>query len=124
MHPAKIFGTHDERTLAQMDRCMNVGSVVCADGHLGYAMPVGGVIAYAEHVSISGVGFDIGCGNMAAKLDIRLDDIKLDVPALAADIARTVSFGLGRTNAEKVEHELFDSPLWDDCPEIKHLKTM
>ena len=32
---------------------------------LGYAQPVGGVIAYEEHVSVSGVGFDIGCGNMA-----------------------------------------------------------
>jgi tRNA-splicing ligase RtcB len=125
---AKIFGTHDERTLAQMDRCMNVGSVVggvlCADGHLGYAMPVGGVIAYAEHVSISGVGFDIGCGNMAAKLDLRLGDIKADIPTLAADIAKSVSFGLGRSNAEKVEHELFDSPLWDDCREIVQLKIM
>jgi tRNA-splicing ligase RtcB len=124
----KIFGSHDERTLAQMDRCMRLGSVaggvLCADGHLGYAMPVGGVIAYEEHVSISGVGFDIGCGNMAAKLDLRLDDIKADVPTLAADIARTVSFGLGRTNVEKVEHELFDSPLWEDCGEIVELKPM
>jgi tRNA-splicing ligase RtcB (3'-phosphate/5'-hydroxy nucleic acid ligase) len=128
MTPAKIFGSHDERTLAQMDRCMQVGSVVggvlCADGHLGYAMPVGGVIAYEEHVSISGVGFDIGCGNMAAKLDLRLDDIKADIPTLAADIAKAVSFGLGRSNAEKVEHELFDSPLWEDCREIVQLKIM
>jgi len=128
MSAAKIFGTHDERTLAQMDRCMQVGSVVggvlCADGHLGYAMPVGGVIAYEEHVSISGVGFDIGCGNMAAKLDLRLDDIKAHVPTLAADIAKTVSFGLGRSNAEKVEHELFDSPLWEECGEIVSLKGM
>src|ERR1051326_7909812 len=64
----KIFGSHDERTLAQMQRCMQVGSVaggvLCADGHLGYAMPVGGVIAYEDHVSISGVGFNIACGNM------------------------------------------------------------
>jgi tRNA-splicing ligase RtcB len=124
----KIFGSHDERTLAQMDRCMRLGSVaggvLCADGHLGYAMPVGGVIAYEEHVSISGVGFDIGCGNMAAKLDLRLDDIKADIPTLAADIAKSVSFGLGRKNVEKVEHELFDSSLWEDCPEIEPLKTM
>src|SRR4029077_12573716 len=124
----KIVGPHDERTLAQMDRCMRVGSVaggvLCADGHLGYAMPVGGVIAYEEHVSVSGVGFDIGCGNMAAKLDLRLDDIAVAVPTLASDIAKNVSFGLGRSNAERVEHPLFDSPLWQDCPEIKHLKHM
>src|ERR1700746_1951548 len=92
----KIFGQHDERTLAQMERCMRIGSevggVLCADGHLGYAMPVGGVIAYEEIVSVSGVGFDIGCGNMAAKLDLRLDDIAVDVPTLASDIPKNVSF--------------------------------
>ena len=58
-----------------MRRCMGVGSavrgVLCADGHLGYAHPIGGVVAYEEHISISGVGFDIACGNMAVKLDAR-----------------------------------------------------
>jgi tRNA-splicing ligase RtcB len=39
-------------------------------------------------------------------------------------IASIVSFGLGRTNAEKVEHELFDSPLWQEAPPIGHLKAM
>ena len=56
-----------------MRNCMAVGNVVagviCADGHLGYAQPVGGVIAYEKQISISGVGFDIGCGNMAVRLD-------------------------------------------------------
>ena len=70
----KIFGKHDERTKEQMARCMGVGSVVggvlCADGHLGYAQPVVGVIAYEEHISVSGVGFDIACGNMAVRLDV------------------------------------------------------
>src|SRR5215468_7393487 len=70
----KIFGEHDARTQEQMVRCMQYGSVVggvlCADGHLGYAQPVGGVIAYEEHISVSGVGFDIACGNMAVKLDL------------------------------------------------------
>ena len=65
--PLKIFGEHDEGTLAQMRNCMGVGNtvagVICADGHLGYAQPVGGVIAYEGQISISGVGFDIGCGN-------------------------------------------------------------
>ena len=46
-----------------------VAGVICADGHLGYAQPVGGVIAYEKQISISGVGFDIGCGNMAVRLD-------------------------------------------------------
>src|SRR5437870_2292675 len=70
--PLKIFGQHDDATVAQMRNCMKVGNVVagvvCADGHLGYAQPVGGVIAYEGQISISGVGFDIGCGNMAVLL--------------------------------------------------------
>jgi tRNA-splicing ligase RtcB len=69
--PLKIFGQHDENTIAQMRNCMSIGNavagVICADGHLGYAQPVGGVIAYEKQISISGVGFDIGCGNMAVR---------------------------------------------------------
>ena len=80
--PLKIFGQHDDATIAQMRNCMAVGNVVsgviCADGHLGYAQPVGGVIAYEKQISISGVGFDIGCGNMAARLDVPFEDHQLD----------------------------------------------
>lgn len=49
-----------------------VAGVICADRHLGYAQPVGDVIAYEKQISISNVGFDIGCGNMAARLNLRL----------------------------------------------------
>lgn len=110
--PLKIFGPHEDATISQMRNCMAVGNVVsgviCADGHLGYAQPVGGVIAYEKQISISGVGFDIGCGNMAARLDTRFDDIAGRVPTIIRDVARTISFGVGRANAERVEHDLFD----------------
>lgn len=57
------YGTHDENTLAQMTTCMSfddaAAGVLCADGHLGYAHPIGGVVGYTDHISISGVGFDI-----------------------------------------------------------------
>jgi len=37
----KVYGEHEPKTLAQMQRCMTVGSAVkgvpCADGHFGYA---------------------------------------------------------------------------------------
>jgi tRNA-splicing ligase RtcB len=85
-----------------------VGGVICADGHLGYAQPVGGVIAYEKQISISGVGFDIGCGNMAVRLDTQYEEIKDRVADILADIRNVVSFGVGRTNAERVEHELLD----------------
>jgi tRNA-splicing ligase RtcB (3'-phosphate/5'-hydroxy nucleic acid ligase) len=128
MIPFKIFGEHDERTKQQMARCMSIGSVaggvLCADGHLGYAQPVGGVIAYEEHISISGVGFDIACGNMAVRLDLKRRAINDRIGTIIADIAKNISFGIGRVNAEKVDHALFDSALWHEVPEIKHLKGM
>ena len=110
--PLTVFGQHDQATVAQMRNCMTVGNVVggvlCADGHLGYAQPVGGVIAYEKQISISGVGFDIACGNMAVRLDIPFVAIRDNVMPIARDIAKSISFGIGRTNDERVDHELFD----------------
>jgi tRNA-splicing ligase RtcB len=110
--PLQIFGEHDDATVAQMRNCMAVGNVVagviCADGHLGYAQPVGGVIAYEKQISISGVGFDIGCGNMAVRLDTPFSAIEDQVGSIIRDVSRVISFGIGRTNEERVEHELFD----------------
>ena len=127
MAQARIFGRHDERTLAQMDRCMQVGSVaggvLCADGHLGYAHPIGGVIAYEDHVSISGVGFDIGCGNLAARLDVKKSEIEDRVGTIVRDIAGNVSFGLCCTNAEKVEHPLFDDEEAWNAAAVQDLKA-
>jgi tRNA-splicing ligase RtcB len=110
--PLAIFGAHEPGTIQQMRNCMRVGrvaaGVLCADGHLGYAQPVGGVIAYDGQVSISGVGFDIGCGNLAARLDVPYAAVKDRAPEILADIRRAISFGMGRANAERVEHALLD----------------
>lgn len=110
--PLKVLGHHETSTITQMENCMSVGNVVagvlCADGHLGYAQPVGGVIAYEKQISISGVGFDIACGNMAARLDTPYEAIAGIVPLILSDINQAISFGIGRSNAERVEHELFD----------------
>lgn len=110
--PLKIIGSHEDVTIDQMKACMSVGNVVggviCADGHLGYAQPVGGVIAYEKQISISGVGFDIGCGNYAVKLDTPYADIADRLPQILADVRRVISFGVGRTNAETVISDLFD----------------
>src|SRR6202047_5246429 len=110
--PLTIFGDHDQNTIAQIRNCMAIGNavkgVVCADGHLGYAQPVGGVIAYEKQISISGVGFDIGCGNMAVRLDTPFTAIADRVRDIIRDVARPISLGIGRSNEERAEHALFD----------------
>lgn len=123
----KIYGQHDDRTIGQMETCMNTGSaaagVLCADGHLGYAHPIGGVVGYTDHISISGVGFDIACGNMAVQLDTPYSSISANIGAILHDIQRVVSFGVGRKNEERVEHSLFESDLWN-AADVSDLKSM
>lgn len=122
-----VYGEHDEKTLRQMDVCMATGSavagVLCADGHLGYAHPIGGVVGYTDHVSISGVGFDIACGNMAIRLDVPYADIRDRTLTILQDITKVVSFGVGRANDERVDHDLFDSDLWETAG-VSHLKEL
>ena len=70
--PTKIFGEHDAATIQQIETCVAAGgerAVLCADGHKGYAQPIGGVVAYRDKISLSGVGFDIACGNLAILTD-------------------------------------------------------
>jgi len=97
-----------------------------ADHHLGYAVPIGGVIAYEGQISPSGVGFDIACGNKAVLTDLRLHDISLvsgGISKIMDDIFSSISFGVGRVNDEKVDHDLFDDEAWE-IPIAKSLKSM
>ncbi len=115
--PLAVFGRHDEGALAQMRTCMAVGYVargmVCADGHIGYAQPVGGVVADEGQVSASGIGFDIACGTMAVRLDTPYPAVKDRAAELLAVIRRHVSFGVGRANAGRGAHPaLEDEEAW------------
>jgi tRNA-splicing ligase RtcB len=71
-------------------------------------MPIGGVIADEKQISISGVGFDIGCGNMAVRLDTPFSQIESRVGMIIKEVHNVISFGVGRSNDERVEHDLFD----------------
>lgn len=125
-----IYGNHDDNTLAQMANCMKfdfaVRGALCADGHLGYGQPIGGVVAYEDHISLSGVGFDIGCGNRAIKTNIKFSDVSREwLVELANKIQSNISFGVGRNNQNlNVENYLFEDgshPAWN-IPHIAELK--
>src|ERR1043165_3484158 len=105
-----IFGEHDPATVKQIEACVAAGgerAVLCADGHKGYAQPIGGVVAYKDKISLSGVGFDIACGNLAMLTDIKFQQIAGSVDRIMDDVVRDISFGIGRKNKMRVEHELF-----------------
>jgi tRNA-splicing ligase RtcB len=104
-----------------------------ADGHLGYVMPIGGVAAYRDQVSVVGVGFDIACGNAAIRTDVTLDmlgrtpdEVHETLNGLANEIAATVSFGMGRKNLADdapVDHPLFTDAAWSAVPP-KHRQAL
>jgi tRNA-splicing ligase RtcB len=110
----KTFGPVDERSLAQLERCMEAGDaelgVLCADHHPGYSQPIGGGIAYEGYVSPSGVGYDIGCGNKAAQTELTRADLEAlgGIEAIMQEITRRISFGVGVRAAEQVDHPVLD----------------
>lgn len=111
MKPIKIFGEEiiDQKAINQLKNCLiddSIG-VITADAHFGYNMPVGGCVAYKNKVSPAGVGFDIGCGNKAVRLNVLACDI--DTHKVMDEIYRRISFGVGRPNNEKVKHEIFST---------------
>jgi tRNA-splicing ligase RtcB (3'-phosphate/5'-hydroxy nucleic acid ligase) len=130
-----VFGSHDEKTMQQLRGVAEHAEKVAimADGHLGYIMPVGGVAAYRDKVSVVGVGFDIACGNAAIRTDMTLDalgqspaEVRQALSTIADEIADTVSFGMGRKNRANdapVDHPLFEDAAWGAVPP-KHRQAL
>src|SRR5579884_1606842 len=110
----KTFGPVDERSLKQLERCMQAGdaryAVLCADHHPGYSQPIGGAIAYEGYVSPSGVGYDIGCGNKAVCTDLSRADLDGlgGIDRIMREITRRVSFGVGVPARERVDHPVLE----------------
>jgi tRNA-splicing ligase RtcB len=110
----KTFGVVDERSLKQLERCMEAGDaefgVLCADHHPGYSQPIGGGIAYEGYVSPSGVGYDIGCGNKAAETELTRADLDAmgGVEQIMREITRRISFGMGVPAQERIDHPVLD----------------
>ena len=110
MAEIRTFGGVDERSLQQLERCVEAGDadygVLCADHHPGYSQPIGGAVAYEGYVSPSGVGYDIGCGNKAVLTDVTRAQLDAEGGAepVMREIARRISFGMGVPAAERTDH--------------------
>ena len=115
MSTITTFGEVDARSLEQLERCMAAGDaefgVLCADHHPGYSQPIGGGIAYEGYVSPSGVGYDIGCGNKAARTELTEADLDAlgGVESIMREITRRISFGMGVPAHERTDHPVLDA---------------
>ena len=120
-----VWGPAEEGALRQIKTCAKTADKVAlmADHHKGYAVPIGGVVAYKDSISPSGVGFDIACGNKAVRLDMQGPALRADIRKIMDDVWQTISFGIGRRNAEPVRDALFESAAWK-CEAAAPLKEM
>ena len=69
--PWKQWGTGlDQPAIQQMERAcelpISVAGALMPDAHVGYGLPIGGVLATDGVVIPNAVGVDIGCGMAAA----------------------------------------------------------
>jgi len=73
------------------------------DCHVGYGMPIGGVIACNESVIPNAVGVDIGCGMGAVKTSLTVDQTgeARDIRAIIDDIKKLVPVGEGKCHAKQ-----------------------
>jgi tRNA-splicing ligase RtcB len=113
------FGPVEPAVLEQIQRCQSgdgfdsLRAVLCADNHLGYSMPIGGAVAYPDHISPNGVGYDIGCGNKAVLTNLTREQCfpegQKDVRRFMNRVVDAIGFGIGRPNPEPVEHPVLDA---------------
>jgi tRNA-splicing ligase RtcB len=120
-----VWGAPDDGAVSQIKTCAKTADRVAlmADHHKGHAVPIGGVVAYHDSISPSGVGFDIACGNKAVLLDMPGSSFRKDIGPIMDSVWQTISFGVGRRNAARVDNALFGSDAWK-CKAASPLKEM
>lgn len=120
-----VWGPPDAGALSQIKTCARTADKVAlmADHHKGYAVPIGGVVAYKDSISPSGVGYDIACGNKAVLTDVRGPELRQYIKPIMDDVWKQIAFGVGRKNEERVDHALFENDAWK-CEAVAPLKHM
>lgn len=89
-----------------------VQGALMLDNHLGYGLPIGGVLATYNSVIPYGVGVDIACRMMCTITDLpaaKLKDVFAPTmdPLIRAITGGTV-FGIGGAQKEKLDHAVLD----------------
>lgn len=98
---SKIYADHVEaEVMEQFNSAMEEPSVIkgalMPDAHIGYSLPIGGVLATKNFVYPSWVGYDIGCGVCALKTSFDKKEITTLATEIEKEIYRTIAVGLGR----------------------------
>lgn len=91
----------DGATMAQAQRSASLPFIaghvaLMPDAHFGYGATVGSVIPTKDAIIPSAVGVDIGCGMIAARLNLKADQLPDDLSGLHSRISKAVPSGVGK----------------------------
>jgi len=78
------------------------------DAHVGYGLPIGGVLATDDAVIPYAVGVDIACRMKMTVLDLPVRALTDEQPLLKSAIERETRFGMGATFKQKRQHDVMD----------------
>jgi tRNA-splicing ligase RtcB len=122
--PILIWGEGaDEQTLAQTRNLANLPFAkrhiaLMPDAHVGFGMPIGGVLAAEGQVIPHAVGLDIGCGVRAWRTNIPAEKLLPMRSAILADVQRSVPQGFEWHKRSQIDRtQVFDSP--PDVPALR-----
>jgi tRNA-splicing ligase RtcB len=109
--PIKSWVPSDELEIGALKQASNLSKLPFAfkhialmpDCHLGYGMPIGGVLATKDVIIPNAVGVDIGCGVAVCRLNIQ--DISHDqIKNVFTEIRKLIP--LGKNHHKKEQHHL------------------
>ena len=111
--PYRIWGSGLEPTAVQQmtNACklpVAVSGALMPDAHLGYGLPIGGVLATHEAVIPYAVGVDIACRMKMTVLDLPVSVLDTDRARLVDAIERETRFGMGATFRKPHQHDVMD----------------
>ncbi|MSU36818.1 MAG: RtcB family protein [Pedosphaera sp.] len=86
-----------------------VAGALMPDAHLGYGLPIGGVLATDNAVIPYAVGVDIACRMKMTVLDLPLRELDRRRDKLITAIEAETRFGVGANFLHRREHEVLDA---------------
>src|ERR1017187_6971284 len=117
-------GLEHEAVMQMEKACLlpvSVAGALMPDAHVGYGLPIGGVLATENAVIPYAVGVDIACRMKMTVLDIPLRDLENRQDRLTRAIEAETRFGVGATFRDRRAHEVMDAD-WTISPVTKQNK--
>ncbi len=107
------WGTdHDPQAIVQMENAcslpVSVIGALMADAHVGYGLPIGGVLATDNAVIPYAVGMDIACRMHMSVLDLPVGFLEDDQDRLIKAVGQETRFGVGCAFKHKKQHRVMD----------------